>query len=122
MQFENVVINNMPSSPGGAETITIFDSSVPLTFARPINQWGARALFNLTADEDSELNGVVIESSADGSEWDAVTGFPATYTAASGAARWEIPISDKYLRITYINGQVQPLTWLPRLEIRTERS
>ena len=56
----------------------------------------------LDSSHDSATDGMTFQFSVDNSNWDDVYTF--TYTAASGARRFQYPVTGQYFRVVYTNG------------------
>lgn len=103
------------AGPAANATITLYDSTQdkPAGHARARPTQFTRVTWNLLSSHDSAAGGVFIEESADGSQWDSVqTGtYPATYSAATGAAVYDIFISKPYFRLRYTNSNNSLTKW-----------
>ena len=120
--------SGLSSAPGSGATVTLWDST-----ATGNQQSGLQVLtpckivrFQLTivSSHDSGTNGVVVEGSEDGSQWDNIdpAKFPATYSAVSGRWVYDVLRTTGQIRFKYTNSANALTKWQTSLEGSMERA
>jgi hypothetical protein len=99
---EVVVISNDDTVSTNNSTTTPLDGDVVYTGTGDDCLGCASITIQLDSSHDSATDGMTFQFSTDNSNWDDV--YPFTYTAADGARRFQFPITARYFRIVYTNG------------------
>lgn len=96
------------AAPAAAATITLWDANANVAVPWPAVSAFERIALNIYSSHVSATNGVIIETSGDGTNWRTY----ATYTLpATTNQTYDIPVTQPFMRIRYTNSDNTLTAW-----------